>query len=277
MILSFHPNIVADKNILCAGRLPNDQDKAAIKKADAVILPQGPSEVLYRMCRQYCPRVFPNYDVRFDFPGKLGQTKLFQEIGVSFPATYGFVSVSTFRQHYGTNSPLPYPCVFKFDWGGEGEGIFLLETQEALSTCLQRAERFESSGQRGFLLQEFVPHGGRSLRVVVIGDNLFSYWRRQGTYKEFRNNLRFGAVIEHKSDRQKQDAGKAAVKVLCSKTGLNLAGLDLLFHEEKKDSDPLFLEINYYFGRQGLGGSTKYYELVEKAVDGWLHDIGLTL
>jgi ribosomal protein S6--L-glutamate ligase len=277
VILSFHPNIVADKNILCAARLPNDEDKAAISESDAVILPQGPSEALYRMCRQHCARVFPNYDVRFDFPGKVGQSRLFQKIGVSFPVTYGFSSVSAFRQRHGKNSPMKHPCVFKFDWGGEGEGVFLLETDQALGACLRRIERFEPGGQRGFLLQEFVPHGGRTLRVVVIGDNLFSYWRRQEERTEFRTNLKSGAVIDHESDRQQQEAGKAAVAAFCSKTGLNLAGLDLLFHEGKDRTCPLFLEINYYFGRQGLGGSMRYYELFEKAVARWLDDMGLSL
>ena len=87
MILSFHPNIVAQKNILCAGRLPDEEDCAVISQASAIILPQGCSEALYRMCREHCPHVFPNYDVRFDFPGKLGQARLFQKMGVAFPRT----------------------------------------------------------------------------------------------------------------------------------------------------------------------------------------------
>jgi ribosomal protein S6--L-glutamate ligase len=277
MILSFHPNIIGDKNILCAGRAPNETDETAISKADAVILPQGPSEMLYRMCRQHCAHVFPNYDIRFDFPGKLGQAKLFGKADVAFPATQGFPSVSAFRQIHGGRSPLPYPCVFKSDWGGEGEGIFLLESDQALSACLQRAKRFEPGGQKGFLLQEFIPHRGRTLRVVVIGDNLFSYWRRQEEHTEFRTNLKSGAVIDQESDRQQQDAGKDAVRAFCGKTGLNLAGLDLLFNEKDNKMCPLFLEINYYFGRQGLGGSMRYYDLFEKAVARWLDAIGLSL
>jgi ribosomal protein S6--L-glutamate ligase len=215
--------------------------------------------------------------MRFDVPGKLGQARLFQKTGVSFPATQGFRSVCAFRQRHGKNSPLKYPCVFKFDWGGEGEGVFLLKTDQELDACLRRAEQFEPGGQRGFLLQEFVPHGGRTLRVVVIGNKLYSYWRRQEEPTKFGTNLRSGAVIDYESHRQQQEAGKAAVMAFCSKTGLNLAGLDLLFHEEKYETCPLFLEINYYFGRQGLGGSLRYYELFEKAVARWLHDMGLSL
>jgi len=277
MILSFHPNIVADKNILCAGRLPNDEDMAAISAADAVILAQGPSEDLYRMCRRHCPHVFPNYDARFDFPGKVGQASLFKGTQAAFPATHAFEGVSAFRQRHGKNNPLRYPCVFKSDWGGEGEGIFLLQTAQQLVRCLDRAERFEKGGHKGFLLQEFVPHGGRTLRVAVIGHMLFSYWRLQSDKAEFRTSLRSGAVLDHETDPKRQEAGRAVVEAFCAKTGINLAGLDLLFPVDQKETTPLFLEINYFFGRRGLGGSIRYYELVDKAVDRWLKSLGLSL
>jgi len=79
MILSFHPCFEADKNILCAGRDPDLDDLAAIKLADAVILPQGCKKSLYEMAEQNCEHVFPDYKARFSFPGKTGQIKLFQE------------------------------------------------------------------------------------------------------------------------------------------------------------------------------------------------------
>jgi ribosomal protein S6--L-glutamate ligase len=236
MVLSFHPNIVAHKNILCAGRLPNDEDQAAICQAQAVILPQGCSEALYRMCRKHSPHVFPNHDARFDFPGKLGQARLFQEIGVTFPRTYSFQTLSYYHSQYGQDnltSPLGFPCVFKSDWGGEGEGVFLLESAEALGEALHRAQVAEKSGHKGFLLQEYVPCGGRSLRVVVIGDEFFSYWRVQQDPSQFLTNLKAGSVIDHDSDPEFQEAGKAAVRDSCSKTGVNLAGFDLLFPENK--------------------------------------------
>ena len=65
MILSFHPCFDADRNIICAGRDPDEKDLAAIRAADAVILPQGCREALYLLVRQNCPHVFPDYDARF--------------------------------------------------------------------------------------------------------------------------------------------------------------------------------------------------------------------
>ncbi len=280
MVLSFHPNIVAQKNILCAGRLPNDEDRDAISQAQAVILPQGCSEALYRLCRKHCVNVFPNYDARFDFPGKLGQARLFQEVGAQFPRTYAFETVSFYYDHCGgsaLNSPLGFPCVFKSDWGGEGEGVFLLKTPESLEQAIGRARHTEQSGQKGFLLQEYVACGGRSLRVVVIGDEFFSYWRVQQDPSQFLTNLKAGAVIDHEADHELQQAGRAAVSDFCSKTGINLAGFDLLFAQDEKEHGAFFLEINYFFGRRGMGGSFKYYELVDRSVRAWLSALGLGL
>jgi ribosomal protein S6--L-glutamate ligase len=277
MILSFHPNIVTHQNILCAGRLPNDQDRAAICQAQAVILPQGCTAMLYRMCREHCPHVFPNYDARFDFPGKLGQARLFEKVGVPFPRTYPFGRVSSYREQQRQKDPWGFPCVFKFDWGGEGDGVVLLKTADALEEALRRAQAAEKGGRKGFLLQEYVPSQGRSLRVVVIGRQLFSYWRRQPDESSFLTSLKAGAVIDHRSDPALQEAGRAAVNSFCTTTGIDLAGFDLLFSDDDKGTRPLFLEINHFFGRRGLGGSMKYYTLVENAVRLWLKGIGLSL
>jgi ribosomal protein S6--L-glutamate ligase len=277
MILSFHPNIVADKNILCAGRFPNDKDRAAVSRARAIILPQGPSEMLYRMCRRHCAHVFPNYDMRFDYPGKLGQARLFQSLGASFPATFLFETVSDFRNKTQSVTPLQLPFIFKSNWGDEGYQVFLIKTMDALQEQLARAERLEKGGQRGFLLQEFVQHGGRSLRVVVMGKTLYSYWRQQTNPSKLLANLRAGAIIDHLSDPHLQTIGKQVAQDVCKNTGINLAGFDLLFPVDSEQKTPYLLEINYFFGRRGLGGSEKYYALLEKAVVAWLKGIGLKL
>jgi ribosomal protein S6--L-glutamate ligase len=280
MILSFHPNIVAGRNILCAGRLPNEEDLTAICEAQAVILSQGCKEALYGMCRKHCLHVFPNYDVRFDFPGKVGQARLFQQLGAPFPRTHAFDRLSSYYELHGQDghkSPLGFPCVIKFNWGGEGEGVFFLHAEEALKRALERAQRAEQGGLEGFLLQEYIPCSARSLRVVIIGDKLISYWRRQQDRSRFLTNLGAGALIDHDSDPDLQREGRAIVKGFCSETGLNLAAFDLLFGDTAPGPNPLFLEINYFFGRRGLGGSFKYYELVDEAVRLWLEGMGLGL
>ncbi len=62
------------------------------------------------------------------------------------------------------------------------------------------------------------------------------------------------------------------VRDLCDHTGINLAGFDLVFPD---NSDvPLFLEINYTFGRAGLGGSDTFYGLLKGEIDKWLEACG---
>ena len=66
-----------------------------------------------------------------------------------------------------------------------------------------------------------------------------------------------------------------SVKDFCSLTGINLAGFDLLFSTDAKAASPLFLEINYYFGRRGLGGSEMFYDLLETEINQWIESLGL--
>jgi len=87
MILSFHPLYVADRDLLCAGRDPGATELKAIQEAEAVILPQGCRESLYRMAKNNCAHVFPDYDTRFAYPEKIGQAKLFQKKEIPHPRT----------------------------------------------------------------------------------------------------------------------------------------------------------------------------------------------
>lgn len=274
MILSFHPLIVQDENRLCAGRQPNAEDLSAIKAADAVVLPQGCYRSLYQMARHHCRHVFPDYDARFDYPGKTGQARLFQKAGVAHPETEIFPSAADY--HKKSTSPRTYPLVFKFDWGGEGEGVFLIESENGLNQAILKAEAFEKTGQSGFVLQAYVPTAGRSLRVVVIGSRLLSYWRVMPDKSLFSGGISAGARIDSQTDPELQGIAKDAVADFCGKTRINLAGFDILFkamNAGRIDPAPLFLEINYFFGRRGLGGSETYYQLLQDAVENWLRSL----
>ena len=56
-----------------------------------------------------------------------------------------------------------------------------------------------------------------------------------------------------------------------------MAGFDLLFSSERKNRTPLFLEINYYFGRRGLGRAKRFYEILIAEIEKWIDIIGLKL
>ncbi|MBI5895668.1 MAG: glutathione synthase [Desulfobacterales bacterium] len=270
MILSFHPIVEADKNRLCAGRLPDEDDLAAIRRAEAVILPQGCSEALYRMARDNCPAVFPNLDVRFDYPGKCGQIRLFRELQVAHPASQLYASMAD----YHTRPPaLPLPLVVKLDWGGQGETVFKAADAQDMDLALQRVAACEATGQSSFLVQQWIPDGRRSLRVTVIGRRRIVYWRIQPDPQRFGASLAAGGHIDPDADPDLQAAAQTVVDDFCRRSGLQLAGFDMLFDARQLAQglmEPLMLEINYFFGRAGLGGSEGYYRILEEEVAAWL-------
>jgi len=279
MILSFHPLYTADQNLLCAGRDPGQEELSAIQQADAVILPQGCRESLYRMAADNCPHVFPNYDARFTYPEKIGQARLFQTLAVPHPQTITFDKDTSTDADIGkllNQPPIEPPLVFKFNWGGEGETVFLVPNRDEFCHCLQKVQLYAKSGQYGFLLQEYIPSNGRSLRVVVIHQTYVAYWRILEKSNDFYTNLAKGARLDMDADPDLKAATIAATKKFCQKTGINLAGFDFLFSETDLNDnkiEPLFLEINYFFGRKGLGGSEKYYKLLQGGIDAWLESI----
>ncbi len=280
LILSYHPIYEADLNLTCAGRQPDREDLAAIRRASAVILPQGCNHALYQMAMANCPRVFPAFGPRFDYPGKVGQARLFEKTGTLHPATMAFNCLADFFHTCGKNmkSPFEFPLVFKLDWGGEGDNVLLVENQAAFHKSLERAAEFEKSGHRGFVIQQYVNCRNRCLRVVVIGQRYLSYWRCTEMFKPATVNLAQGAYIDHVSAACLQTAGRRTVKAFCSRTGIELAGFDLLFSENELAAGrirPLLLEINYFFGRRGLGGSENFYRILIAEINGWLQRCGL--
>ncbi len=241
-----------------------------IKKACAVILPQTVQKELYCLCIKMCPHVFPNYDLRFKWEGKMGDTLAFWVHGVKHPHTLVFPKVETLlgdhphMDHQVPELP-PYPFVLKGTNGGEGKQVWLIENAEQLEEKLQTLLQLELHGSSGFVIQEYMEALERDLRVVVIGDQIFSYWR---TGQGFLHNVAQGGEIDTESDQDLQAVGREKVRQFCRQSGINLAAFDLVF--PSGEVDPVFLEINYTFGRTGLGGSEKFYTLLREAVDRWL-------
>ena len=87
-----------------------------------------------------------------------------------------------------------------------------------------------------------------------------------------------GARIDTAYGPDLQQAAIAVVEQVGRQTGLQLAGFDFIFNQgdlERGIIRPLMLEINYFFGRTGLGGSQAYYRILESEIDKWLAANGL--
>lgn len=273
MILSYHPLFVGDENRLCAGRRPDAADRAAMGRAAAVILPQGAYRSLYEMARESCPHVFPGQDRRFSHPGKTGQARLFAEAGVAHPQTRIFAGSDELD---ADGPPRPFPFVLKLDWGGEGRNVFLVDTPAAWAATVALLRAWEAPGQGALVVQELIPAAGRALRVAVIGTRAVAYWRVRPD-GGFAANLAHGAILDRRSDPHLMAAGVAAALQFCRRQGIDLAGLDFLFNAALERPEPLFLEINWVFGRRGLGGSEAFYRLLIPEIHRWLarHDLAV--
>lgn len=267
-VLSYHLLLETNNNRL--GRTIDAEERAAMKKADAIIVPQGCRKELYDAASLLCPHVFPNYDAFFGYPGKVGQIKLFNEYGVACPATQAYANLAVWQKE----KIIPaYPFVFKFSWGGEGKNVFLITTEIELQRAITLAEQYEHEGKRGFLLQEYIPVKGRSLRVVVMADTFISYWRYQEGEDHFYSNLARGATIDHDFVPEQQQVAIQVLKKFCKQTKISLAGFDFLFDPRQQKPTPLFLEINYSFRSHGLGGPDAYLKLLTSAVRKWLDSL----
>lgn len=276
-LLSYNPCIEAEHNLLFSRGAKEDDHTVLVRKTRAVLLPQSCSETLYTLANHNCANVFPNYHARFRYPGKTGQAALFKKTGVPHPPTRIYNNLQEWSERDGRQFCV-FPSVFKLSWGGEGNNVALLENENDLDHWLQKAAASEKANKAGFLLQSYIPTGGRSLRVVVIGENYHSYWRvapqskncRAKTADRFYSNLARGAEIDCTSMPDRQEAAKQALRSFCRKTAIDLAGVDFIFSEQESNPKPLFLEINYCFRCKGLGGHDTYVALLTDWVREWL-------
>jgi ribosomal protein S6--L-glutamate ligase len=275
MILSYHPFFHGHRFRLCAAREPNEKDRELMSRASAVILPLGRLPALYEQAVHFCGLVFPNYNSRYAYPGKIGDIHLFQKNRLSHPRSDCFFSLAQCPSDYWAS--MKYPVIIKHSTGGEGRLVYGVHNPQEAGEVLSVFQGMERSGLYGFLVQELVPADQRTLRVVVMHNRMYSYWRVQPEAGKVVHNLAQGGEIDHFSDPELQDQGKKIVERLCQRTGINLAGIDVLFDCGKNPPKPLLLEINYFFAVNGLGGLDAYHWKLKQAVKEWLLDHDLPL
>ncbi|PKN30203.1 MAG: hypothetical protein CVU64_04470 [Deltaproteobacteria bacterium HGW-Deltaproteobacteria-21] len=272
MILSFHPVIIADVQIILGDRSLSGDDLSLIHDAKAIILPQSCSRELYRTCRESSARLYPNYDVRYAYEGKIGQSLLFHERGWPHPATTRWSSVEAFVLHEA-QGVLPHrpPFFLKRNMCHEGDGVYLIQGSSDLQIALEDIRR---KGDSGFISQDLVPTEGNVLRTVILGRRIVTYWKRPAVPEQMVTTVSAGSVIDETWMPELQEKGVVQAMQVSRDSGINLAAVDFVFSLSHPEPQPLILEINYYFGRRGLGGSLRYYRLLMDAVRGWLEENG---
>jgi ribosomal protein S6--L-glutamate ligase len=130
-------------------------------------------------------------------------------------------------------------CVLKPLFGGEGRGVMRITDPQLAWYSFSTLDRLDSVLQ----IQQFVPPGGRDLRLLVLGERVLAVRRRNQA--DFRTNVAAGAVVEPaRVDNVMIDTARRIMKHF----GLVIASIDLL---EREHGPPVFLEVNAVPGWKG--------------------------
>ncbi len=258
--VSFRPEVEMEENLPPLAGIDDPETIDLLRKAAGVLLPSHISPWRYWGITRHAGDWFPRLEARFNFQGKTKQAYLFEKMGVRRPETLVFDTPRQLTDYLNLHgSPWGYPFVLKGDLGGGGDTVFpVYEAGEIAAHLLTLPQ------DAPLLIQKWVQHGGKDLRVVIYGDHAVSYFRVGGG--RFYNNICRGGKLDHEGWPELQQKGVAAVLAFSRRAGIDIAGFDLMFPDE---GEPVFVEVNFHFGRKGLGGLKAHQGHVLRAIQSW--------
>lgn len=258
--VSFRPEIPMEVNLPAFTSPQEPGVMELLIGAAGVLLPNYVAPWRYASIVQHCRSWFPRLHAQFRYCGKTRQTVLFQKLRVRHPESLVFQSPGALIEYVRKDAiRWDFPFVLKGDTGGGGSSVFPIRATEDLLHGLEHLPT-----DKPLLIQKWVDHGGMDLRVVVYGTRALSYFRIGDG--RFYNNVCRGGRIDSAIHPALQAKGIAAVQSFCLLTGIDVAGFDLMFPDA---GAPVFIEINFHFGRKGLGGSRGHRRYIEEAVWEW--------
>jgi ribosomal protein S6--L-glutamate ligase len=259
--VSLHHRIRLDENLPPIGPLDEEAARLVAGAAGALMpkyCPPGRYREIARLARSHFPHLAPRYDYR----GKARQIRLFRRLGLPHPRTLLYPSPAAAATAGRSGAPpLPFPFVLKGDSGGGGSAVFPVASRTEYLERLERLPRDEP-----VLVQEWIDNAGKDLRVVLMGSRAASYFRVGGD--SFYNNVSKGARIDYDMLPSRQREGRNMTLALGRRIGVDLAAFDIMF--PAAGGPPLVVEINFQFGRKGLGGLQGYERMFSDAVREWM-------
>jgi ribosomal protein S6--L-glutamate ligase len=161
--------------------------------------------------------------------------------GIATPPTWACQTRATAMEAY---EALGGDVVLKPIFGGEGRGLMRLSDADMAWRV------FGTLQQLGNVLyvQQFMPHFGYDIRVLLVGERLLSIKRRAAT-GGWRTNISQGCSAEpHQLTPREEELARAAARV----TGGSLLGIDLL---PTLDGRTVVLEVNAVPGWKGTAAA----------------------
>ncbi len=157
--------------------------------------------------------------------------KILGRAGVPVPQSVYMLSTGEAER---AGNALGYPLVVKLSSGYGGQGVMRVQDPEDLAALVDTLTLFDQD----ICLQEYVENPGEDIRIVVIGDDTYSY-KRVGGDEEWRSNVAVGGHMERfdAPETMRRTALQAA-----RVSGLDICGVDII---EETDSDRFVIgEIN---------------------------------
>ncbi len=139
---------------------------------------------------------------------------------------------------------LQQDVVVKPLFGGEGRGLIRVNDREMAWRVFSTLDQIAAV----IYIQEFVPHRGFDLRILIIGEDAFCV-ARHSPNDDWRTNLSRGGKAEPFQPTEKQVAmARAAAKAI----GGQIVGVDILPTQDGRD---ILLEVNAVPGWRGTANA----------------------
>jgi RimK family alpha-L-glutamate ligase len=165
---------------------------------------------------------------------------LLEDAGISTPRT---IVTESFSEAMKAFNELGGDVVVKPLFGSLGMGITRITNEDVAYRVFRALEMTKSVNY----LQEFIPHGGRDIRVFIIGDQVAASMQRVSD--DWKTNISNGgkAAPYTPSDEAVEMSLKASEKL-----GLTYTGVDIIETEDKS----YVIELNSTPGWEGLQSVT---------------------
>lgn len=137
-----------------------------------------------------------------------------------------------------------FPAVIKTISGTQGRGVFLASSKKEFENIMGLIE--VTNAKVNIIIQEFIADShGKDLRVLVIGGRAIACMKREAQGETFKANVSSGGIP---SNYDLTPEIEWLATEACRVTGLDIAGVDLLFDGEHYK----ICEINSAPGFRGL-------------------------
>jgi ribosomal protein S6--L-glutamate ligase len=170
---------------------------------------------------------------------KFHMMKILSEGGLPVPrSAYTLSTKETER----AGDEIGYPAVIKIISGYGGKGVMKADTRSDIGPITDTLTLFEQD----ICLQQFIENPGEDIRIVVVGDETYSY-KRVGGDEEFRSNISAGGKrVKIDPPEEMREAAINASR-LC---GLDISGIDII--EDENEQKGFYIgEINASPGVEG--------------------------